>query len=258
MAWFEPVAIATTAARLGLRSEASARFERGVDPIVIDAAIARFVELLRETSPGVRGGARRSSTRAACCRRRHGCGCAPARVNALLGIDAHRWPTSRRCSTRSASPSTVATASTRWRCRRGGPTAPSRSTSSRRWPATTATSASGKTCRRRPTPAASPRCSTTGACVRQVLVGAGAGRGHADARCSRPATSPGPGCRATAIALTNPMVAEESMLRHVAAARAAEGDRLQRVAPQPPVSALFELGHVYLPARGRRAAPGRA
>jgi phenylalanyl-tRNA synthetase beta chain len=51
MAWFAPVTIATTAARLGLRSEASARFERGVDPMVADRAIARFVELLRETSP---------------------------------------------------------------------------------------------------------------------------------------------------------------------------------------------------------------
>ena len=53
MAWFEPVSLATTAARLGLRSEASARFERGVDPMVADQAIARFVELLRETSPDV-------------------------------------------------------------------------------------------------------------------------------------------------------------------------------------------------------------
>ncbi len=53
MAWFEPVALATTAARLGLRSEASARFERGVDPMVADRAIARFVELLSETSPDV-------------------------------------------------------------------------------------------------------------------------------------------------------------------------------------------------------------
>ena len=32
MAWFDPVVIGMTAARLGLRSEASARFERGVDP----------------------------------------------------------------------------------------------------------------------------------------------------------------------------------------------------------------------------------
>ena len=54
MAWFQPETVARTAARLGLRSEASARFERGVDPFVIDAAIARFVELLRETSPRVR------------------------------------------------------------------------------------------------------------------------------------------------------------------------------------------------------------
>jgi phenylalanyl-tRNA synthetase beta chain len=51
MAWFQPLGVAVTAARLGLRSEASARFERGVDPYVADRAIARFAELLRETSP---------------------------------------------------------------------------------------------------------------------------------------------------------------------------------------------------------------
>lgn len=51
IAWFEPDAIAATAARVGLRSEASARFERGVDPYGIDRAVARFVELLRETCP---------------------------------------------------------------------------------------------------------------------------------------------------------------------------------------------------------------
>ncbi len=53
VAWFEPVGVMQTAARLGLRSEASARFERGVDPHGIDLAIARFAELLRETSPGL-------------------------------------------------------------------------------------------------------------------------------------------------------------------------------------------------------------
>ena len=37
--------------RLGLRSEASGRFERGVDPYGIDRAHARFVELLRLTCP---------------------------------------------------------------------------------------------------------------------------------------------------------------------------------------------------------------
>jgi phenylalanyl-tRNA synthetase beta chain len=51
IAWFEPTGIGQTAARLGLRSEASARFERGVDPYGIDVSIARFVDLLRETCP---------------------------------------------------------------------------------------------------------------------------------------------------------------------------------------------------------------
>jgi phenylalanyl-tRNA synthetase beta chain len=51
MAWFDPSAVSATASRLGLRSEASARFERGRDPYGIDRAVARFVELLRETCP---------------------------------------------------------------------------------------------------------------------------------------------------------------------------------------------------------------
>lgn len=51
VAWFEPVGIGQTSSRLGLRSEASARFERGVDPWQIDTSIARFVELLAETCP---------------------------------------------------------------------------------------------------------------------------------------------------------------------------------------------------------------
>jgi phenylalanyl-tRNA synthetase beta chain len=48
-AYFTPMAIARTAKRLGLRSEASVRFERGCDPESIPRAIARFCELL----PGV-------------------------------------------------------------------------------------------------------------------------------------------------------------------------------------------------------------
>ncbi|MEA3185278.1 MAG: phenylalanyl-tRNA synthetase beta chain [Ilumatobacteraceae bacterium] len=51
VAWFEPIGIAKTAARLGLRSEASLRFDRGVDPYGMPLAIARFVELLRLTCP---------------------------------------------------------------------------------------------------------------------------------------------------------------------------------------------------------------
>ncbi len=51
MAWFELVGIGQTVTRTNLRSEASARFERGVDPYGMPAAVARFVELLRETCP---------------------------------------------------------------------------------------------------------------------------------------------------------------------------------------------------------------
>ncbi len=51
MAWFEPIGIGRTVTRHGLRSEASARFERGVDPYGMPLAIARFVELLGETCP---------------------------------------------------------------------------------------------------------------------------------------------------------------------------------------------------------------
>jgi phenylalanyl-tRNA synthetase beta chain len=53
VAFFEQTAITRTMNRLGLRSEASGRFERGVDPYGAERAQARFVELLRETCPGL-------------------------------------------------------------------------------------------------------------------------------------------------------------------------------------------------------------
>jgi len=53
-AWFDPPRIAATAARLGLRSEASARFERGVDPADVELVARRFVEVLRHSSPRAR------------------------------------------------------------------------------------------------------------------------------------------------------------------------------------------------------------
>src|SRR5205085_1459947 len=51
-AWFRPDAIARTSKRLGLRSEASVRFERGVDPEGAHRAAARFVELLTAMAGG--------------------------------------------------------------------------------------------------------------------------------------------------------------------------------------------------------------
>jgi phenylalanyl-tRNA synthetase beta chain len=49
-AFFTPMAIARTSKRLGLRTEASSRFERGVDPEGIDRAAERFCELLSVTA----------------------------------------------------------------------------------------------------------------------------------------------------------------------------------------------------------------
>ncbi len=50
-AWFEPAAIMRSVVRSGLRSEASARFERGADPLGTERGVARFVELLSLTCP---------------------------------------------------------------------------------------------------------------------------------------------------------------------------------------------------------------
>jgi len=52
-AFFDPMTIARSSKRHGLRSEASNRFERGVDPQLAMVAAARFVALLRESNPEV-------------------------------------------------------------------------------------------------------------------------------------------------------------------------------------------------------------
>jgi len=49
-AHFDRLTIAKSSRRLGLRSEASARFERGVDPLGIEAAICRYIQLAAETA----------------------------------------------------------------------------------------------------------------------------------------------------------------------------------------------------------------
>ncbi len=49
-AYFTPMAIARTSSRLGLRTEASARFERGCDPEGIDRSVRRFCEVLAQSA----------------------------------------------------------------------------------------------------------------------------------------------------------------------------------------------------------------
>lgn len=44
-AWFLPMSVSRTSRRLGLRTEASARFEKGCDPEVVELAAARFAQL---------------------------------------------------------------------------------------------------------------------------------------------------------------------------------------------------------------------
>jgi len=89
IAWFEPDAIQRSAARLGLRSEASARFERGVDPYGMPASIARFVELLSLTCPElvVHAGAEDARDDAHLPPADRRITVRPARVNALLATD---------------------------------------------------------------------------------------------------------------------------------------------------------------------------
>jgi phenylalanyl-tRNA synthetase beta chain len=54
-AWFSPRAVARTGKRLGLSTEARARFERGVDPTLAPMAVERFVSLVGGTGPALAG-----------------------------------------------------------------------------------------------------------------------------------------------------------------------------------------------------------
>jgi len=55
-AWFEPTRVRRGAQRLGMSTEASKRYERGVDPAIGSPAAARFLALLREIAPDIRLG----------------------------------------------------------------------------------------------------------------------------------------------------------------------------------------------------------
>jgi phenylalanyl-tRNA synthetase beta chain len=84
MAWFDRMPLAKSARRLGLRSEASARFERGCDPFDMELAHDRFIELL--------GGAAGTPAAGMVDARgqlpdRTPIAVRPARVNAVLGAD---------------------------------------------------------------------------------------------------------------------------------------------------------------------------
>jgi len=52
LAWWDRLSISRTSQRLGLRSEASMRFERGADHELVPVALDRFCELLDRVTPG--------------------------------------------------------------------------------------------------------------------------------------------------------------------------------------------------------------
>ena len=88
MAWFHPIGIVKSSRRHKLRSEASARFEKGTDPEVVDLAMRRFAALLG--APLEDGAALATGTLAgsASRSRAHGSGRPPARHRP--GIGSHR------------------------------------------------------------------------------------------------------------------------------------------------------------------------
>jgi phenylalanyl-tRNA synthetase beta chain len=51
-AWFDPISIRKTSKALGLRTDASTRFERGMDPEMADLASRRCVELIQQVAGG--------------------------------------------------------------------------------------------------------------------------------------------------------------------------------------------------------------
>jgi phenylalanyl-tRNA synthetase beta chain len=84
MAWFHPIGIVRSSRRHRLRSEASARFEKGADPEVVDLAMRRSAELLGATmEDGAAVGRGTLPERPAVLVR-------PARVAKLLGTDLGR------------------------------------------------------------------------------------------------------------------------------------------------------------------------
>jgi len=83
-AWFEPRRVRRGSQRLGLSTEASKRYERGVDPEIAWVAAARFLELLRQVCPGARLGA--SRVRDALAVRERSLTLRMSRVERLLGV----------------------------------------------------------------------------------------------------------------------------------------------------------------------------
>ena len=85
-AWFAPDPVRFSAQRHGLRSEASIRFERGVNPHGWVLGAERFVTILRETSPGAVLHAGATCETTAACPQPTNVSMSLTHMNALLGM----------------------------------------------------------------------------------------------------------------------------------------------------------------------------
>ena len=84
-AWFEPRRVRRGSRALGLSTEASKRFERGVDPAIAPAAVARFLSLLKELCPDAKPSAGRDRNHLD--ERHRTLTLRPARCSRLIGMD---------------------------------------------------------------------------------------------------------------------------------------------------------------------------
>ena len=85
-AWFDPVAVRRTSSRLGLRTDALARFEKTLDPALVEVALRRYALLAGKVDPAlqVAGGFRTAGSAAA---PRRELPLRPELVRARLGLD---------------------------------------------------------------------------------------------------------------------------------------------------------------------------
>jgi phenylalanyl-tRNA synthetase beta chain len=244
-AHFTPRSIARTARRHRLPSEASRRYERGVDPALAPAAAEAAVRLLVELGGATAGPVTDVDTRS-----RHRS--SPCRSASRSGSPAGRTPRRSSAAARGLRLHGVR------RTRRAGGRAPSWRpdlTGSRSWwrrsCGSRATTPSPSCCRPR-RPGAASRPSSACAAPRPVARDERARRGRAAAvRQRRRARGPGRGHDAPR--LVNPLSAEESLLRPTllpGPARRGDAQREPRVGGRR----VFETGHV-LRRRGRLGDP---
>jgi phenylalanyl-tRNA synthetase beta chain len=250
-AWFDPVAIARTSKRMGLRTEASVRFERGVDADGVTRAVARFCELAAAVAGATTSGAtvdvRAELPRPARVAVR------TSRVNAILGtelspaeVSGYLQPIGFHCTPTGDGDFRVDIPSWRPDCEREIDVIEEvarhhgYSEIFRTMPPITQVGglSAYQRDRRR---------------VREVLVGAGLSEAWATSFLA-PEDLARAGVDLEAVEVENPMTAEESVLRPsllpglLRAVAANAGHR------RPDVT-LFEIGHVFLPPAGGEQLP---